>query len=648
MSAATQKIFKSVKNQFTTEEVLWQSEIAGNILLARSMIILGIILALCWFANGQFNVFALNQQVFNDAFFRCTPLLVIPAVIALLLKGSKRWLKYFLMVEYIIVLAVMSSILTYTVELAIVFPVVISTRYYNRKFTVQTIIITLALFYIFVNMSPSIGMLNLNHVNNAIAGVDVINLGGRRFADVIGEIVDLEVYKHSYIRFHYVPNIILYSLVAIICAEVADRGKKMVLEQKEITNKSARIEGELSLATDIQANLLPTIFPPFPERKDIDIFASMTPAKEVGGDFYDYFLIDEDHLALVIGDVSGKGVPAALFMVTAKTLIKDHASLGIPVGQVFTQVNELLCEGNDAGLFVTAFMAVINLKTGRVYTVNAGHNPPMVKRGSVVQDGIAGGNGQFEYLHTQPGFVLAGLEGYRYKATSFNMYPGDVIYLYTDGVTEATDINNELYGEDRLQVCLNSRDFMNTEDMIEEVKTSVNGFVDTAPQFDDITMLSFRYLGPDGLGTMSPDSITVSTTTEHVEYVTEFVEGIMSKYAVPQTDVVKINIAIDEIYSNIAKFAYLDPATGESRVGSATINVHAIEEDGVVKGLSLDFMDSGIPYNPLLSEDPLTNQSVEERGIGGLGIFIVKKQMDDVSYRYENGHNILTITKMFS
>lgn len=647
MSISKEKIQDSVKKQFITDNVLWESEVAGNVLLAKSMIILAIILGACWFANLQFNAFALKQQIFDDAFFRCAPLLVIPAGICMWFKGEKKWLKYFLMVLYIFVLAIMSSIMTYTIELVIVFPVVISVRYYNRNFTIQTVIVTLALFYLFVNMTHEIGMLNLNYVNNAMANIDTVHLNGERFADVIGSLVDLEIYKHSYIRFHYVPTIILYVLVSIICIEVADRGKDMVIKQKDITSKSARIESELTLATDIQANLLPTIFPPFPERKDVDLYASMNPAKEVGGDFYDYFLVDDDHLAIVIGDVSGKGVPAALFMVTAKTLIKDHTSMGIPAGEVFTKVNEMLCEGNDAGLFVTAFMAVINLKTGRVYTVNAGHNPPLVRRAEKVDDGVPGSNCTFEYLQTKPGLVLAGMEGLRYKTSKFNMYPGDTIYIYTDGVTEATDSKNQLYGEDRLQACMNSRDFNEMEEICVAVKESVDEFVGEAEQFDDITMLAFRYLGPDGLAEKAPCTITVPTTTEHVEYVTEFVEGIMSKYSVPMKAATQINIAIDEIYSNITKFAYYNPETGEERVGNATITALPIRDGGKVTGITIEFRDSGNPYNPLTHEDPLTNLPIEEREIGGLGLLIVKKQMNDVKYEYNDGFNILTITKMF-
>lgn len=271
----------------------------------------------------------------------------------------------------------------------------------------------------------------------------------------------------------------------------------------------------------------------------------------------------------------------------------------------------------------------------------------LLKRAERVNDGFPGSNCNFEYLHTKPDFVLAGVEDMKYKTTAFNMYPGDIIYLYTDGVTEATNANCELYGENRLAEILNARNFDEMEDICTEVKISINEFVDDAPQFDDITMLAFKYLGPDGQAEKAPSSITVSTTTEHVEYVTEFVEGIMSKYSVPDKAAVQINIAIDEIYSNIAKFAYVNQETGQEQVGDATITVNPIKEGDEVKGLVLEFKDSGNPYNPLTNEDPLTNLPLEERDIGGLGLLIVKKQMDDVQYEYKDGFNLLTITKLF-
>ena len=260
----------------------------------------------------------------------------------------------------------------------------------------------------------------------------------------------------------------------------------------KITAEKERIGAELNVATQIQADMLPRIFPAFPERQEFDIYATMNPAKEVGGDFYDFFLVDDDHLAVVIADVSGKGVPAALFMVIAKTLIKNHAQNKETPGEVFTNTNEQLCEGNDAGLFVTAWMGVLQISTGHFVYVNAGHNPPLLRR--------AGGS--FEWLKSRPGFVLAGMEGVRYRENEMELAPGDVLYLYTDGVTEATDAHQQLFGEERLQAALNEQPMLPVGQMLSKIKGCIDTFVGEAEQFDDITMLGLEYLkrgdGTDG------------------------------------------------------------------------------------------------------------------------------------------------------
>ena len=251
----------------------------------------------------------------------------------------------------------------------------------------------------------------------------------------------------------------------------------------QITAEKERIGAELNVATQIQADMLPRIFPAFPERKGVGIFAPMNPAKEVGGDFYDFFLVDDDHLAVVIADVSGKGVPAALFMVIAKTLIKNHAQNKDTPGSVFTQTNEQLCEGNDAGLFVTAWMGVLEISTGKLIYVNAGHNPPLLRRADE----------KFEWLKSRPGFVLAGMEGVRYRENEMEMQPGDMLFLYTDGVTEATNANQELFGEERLLETLNEQPKLPVSALLPKVKKSIDSFVGEAEQFDDITMLSLNY-----------------------------------------------------------------------------------------------------------------------------------------------------------
>lgn len=252
-----------------------------------------------------------------------------------------------------------------------------------------------------------------------------------------------------------------------------------VANLQSVTREKERINAELTLASDIQAHMLPCIFPAFPGHDEFDIYATMTPAKEVGGDFYDYYMINDRKLAIVVADVSGKGVPAALFMVIAKVLLKNHVQLGLEPAEVFEKVNNLLCEGNDADLFVTAWMGLVDLEDGTLTYVNAGHNPPLLKKA----------DGSFEYLRCKPALVLAGMEMTKYTQHEIPVAPGDRLFLYTDGVTEATDADNQLYGEERLQNYLNEHGHYDVVEMLHGLKEDIDGFVGEAPQFDDITML---------------------------------------------------------------------------------------------------------------------------------------------------------------
>lgn len=243
---------------------------------------------------------------------------------------------------------------------------------------------------------------------------------------------------------------------------------------------------ELGVATNIQKSMLPCIFPAFPDRDEIDIYATMDPAKEVGGDFYDFFMVDERHVAIVMADVSGKGIPAALFMVIGKTLIKDHTHPGEDLGTVFSEVNDILCESNSEGLFITAFEGVLDLVTGEFNYVNAGHEIPFIcKKG-----------GAFEPYKIRAGFVLAGMEGMRYRAGSLKLEAGDKLFQYTDGVTEATNAGNELYGMERLEHILAENSEKTPAEILPAVREDIDRFVGNAPQFDDITMLCLEYRRP--------------------------------------------------------------------------------------------------------------------------------------------------------
>ena len=266
------------------------------------------------------------------------------------------------------------------------------------------------------------------------------------------------------------------------------RMKQYIHDITTITAEKERIGAELDLATKIQADMLPNIFPAFPEREDFDIHASMTPAKEVGGDFYDFFLVDDDHLAIVMADVSGKGVPAALFMMMSKILINDVTMMAGPdasPAEVLTKVNDTICQNNKEEMFVTVWLGILTISTGHVVAANAGHEYPILKKA----------DGKFELFKDKHGFVIGGMAGMRYKEYEFTIEKGGVLFLYTDGVAEATDAKEELFGIERTLEALNGKegqDPVSPEKLLLQVKKAVDGFVGDAPQFDDLTMLAVK------------------------------------------------------------------------------------------------------------------------------------------------------------
>ena len=268
-------------------------------------------------------------------------------------------------------------------------------------------------------------------------------------------------------------------------ANLSSRTVEYIKQITTITAEKERIGAELNVAANIQADMLPRIFPPYPNNKEFDLFASMTPAKEVGGDFYDFFMIDDSHIALVMADVSGKGVPAALFMVIAKTLIKDRALQGGSPAEILEDVNAQLCEGNEASLFVTVWLAIIDLKTGEGMAANAGHEHPALRH-----------NGEefhlVEYRHSP---AVAVMEGMKFRQHPFKLEPGDTLFVYTDGVPEATDKNNRLFGTDRMLEALNKDKTANPKALLKNVNDGISTFIGDAEQFDDTTMLCFHYKG---------------------------------------------------------------------------------------------------------------------------------------------------------
>lgn len=462
---------------------------------------------------------------------------------------------------------------------------------YSRKITMYLmifieIIVFTSLFVFIFFLIKKVVLNNIDKINNSLAKITDGNLN---------EIVNVRSNEE-------------FAVLSDDINSTVDTLKRYIKEADE------RIDKELELARQIQHSALPSVFPPYPNRTDFDIYAQMHAAKEVGGDFYDFYLLGKDKLAFLIADVSGKGIPAAMFMMTSKTLIKSLVESGIEPSEAFTQANNKLCENNDAGMFVTAWLGILDLNTGLLKYVNAGHNPPLIKRNG----------GYFEYICSKPNFFLAGMENIKYQTNEIQLSSGDEIFLYTDGVTEATDISKELFGEDRLIESLNENDNLSVEQLCNKVKSNADKFVGNALQFDDITMLAvkFNYL-------LSADSVEVLPNNDSMNLVYDFIESKINKLSLDKAIANKIMIVTDEIYSNIVNYS-----------GATRAKISFSKTD---KGIILTFTDNGKEYNPLTAQSPDTSLTAENRTEGGLGIYIVKKTASRIDYSNKDGLNILKI-----
>ncbi|MBR2527452.1 MAG: SpoIIE family protein phosphatase [Blautia sp.] len=406
---------------------------------------------------------------------------------------------------------------------------------------------------------------------------------------------------------------------------MAKMERDLIVYEKNLTSVTAeneRIGAELDLAHRIQSEMLPNIFPPFPDRTDLNIFASMDPAKEVGGDFYDFFLLNQDHLGLVMADVSGKGVPAALFMMISRILVRNYVMAGASPRDVLEKVNQQIYDNNPEEMFITIWLGILDLKTGHLIASNAGHEYPILQQAE----------GKFKMFKDKHGFVVGGMEGMKYTNYELLLRKGAKLFVYTDGVPEATNSDGELFGMDRLLRALNQTAEARPEQVLENARLAVNRFVNGAPQFDDITMMCLEYFGPKN----PVKEITVTGIIDNIPVVTDFVNAELEGKNVPLKIQIKIDIVIDEIFGNIARYAY----GGGS--GEATVRFEAVEN-----AIILTFIDRGITYNPLEAPEPDRTLSAEERPIGGLGIFMVRKIMDEVAYEHVAGCNYLRVKKYF-
>lgn len=459
---------KTNANTDTQWQALLENETEANRYAAKCLAVCAGVGALAWLFN-IIGIFIIPPMIMNIGMPFTILFFLIPTLLCKVTNGTPSWLKYAIVVCGIISIFILSSAMPKHGVLAWAVPIVLSCHYYSKNLTQLTLVASWVLFSASIYLGMYIGEGDLNLMINE--------------PDIAKRIITGKMLFEATL-FFVVPRALILLGISSICTTIAARTRRLLERQIKDSEERQRISTELDVATRIQADMLPCIFPAFPERPEFDIYATMNPAKEVGGDFYDFFMVDETHLAIVIADVSGKGVPAALFMVIGKTLINDHTKPGVDLGEVFSEVNELLCRSNNEGLFITAFEGVLDLVTGEFTFVNAGHEMPFIaKAGSV-----------YEAHKLRPGFVLAGMEDMIYQSGSIQLSPGDKIFQYTDGVTEATNAAHELYGMERLTEVLVKNTDKKPAELLPTVKADIDAFVGEAPQFDDITMLCVSYL----------------------------------------------------------------------------------------------------------------------------------------------------------
>lgn len=415
--------------------------------------------------------------------------------------------------------------------------------------------------------------------------------------------------------------------VAERTTELSEKTMELEDAYSIIKKQKDRMEGELNVGREIQMNMLPLTFPAFPDRTEFDVYAKLEPAREVGGDFYDFYFLDEDHFLFTVGDVSGKGVPSALFMAITKTLIKSHAMHTRSTSRILNEVNAEISRDNSSNMFVTQFLCILHLPTGTLKYTNAGHNPPYLKKA----------RDQFLLrLDKRHGPVIGAVQGIQYKEDEIRLRSGDSVLLYTDGVTEAMNLASELFGEGRLKTTLMSERFDSIENMVRAVVNRTEDFSLEAEQADDITVLGLGFLGDIDRQPRMARSMRMVNRIEDITRIIDQFDRFARDHSFAESMIRKLKLILDDMLNNIVNYAFNDESTHEIDVN---FKIHDTD-------ISIQFIDDGHPFDPFTdSQTPDLDGSAEERDVGGLGIHLIKSTVDRYEYRRRSKKNIVTLFK---
>ena len=547
-------------------------------------------------------------------------------------EGQKPGFKYFLLINLLLVFAMLNVLMPKHAILGWAVAILVANHYYNPKVGKIVFIVTLALMILCIYLGMFFGEYDPNLLMGELdAKTGLIH----HFEDYTKTFEDTPAGRYEYLKYlistgtnryitaavyYFFPRAIVIIVLFFISNQLNKRTNKLLFNEIKVNSEQEKTKTELEVAKEIQLATLPS---DFVTTELVEIVGELKAAKEVGGDFYDYVKIDEQHTAIIIGDVSGKGIPAAMFMMKTITCFKNFATANKSPAQILKEINRSIYEGNHSQMFVTCFLAILDKSSGKLQFANAGHNPPII-----------GSNHNYRYLKCNPGFILGGLEDAFVIDEEIILKPGESITLYTDGVTEARNIDGDFFGEERLIQTFNKKDYTCLVELHHSIKDEVMSFVGEAPQSDDITFITLKYHGDK----YSYSEKMFDAKMENIKDMLSFIKDFCTEHKFHDEFSSNLLVVGDELFSNIVKYGYQNK-------GGVLFIRQLFNEDQ--KEYVLTVVDKAPEFNQLEVNNSIVDEDANKQKIGGLGILIVKKIMSEYAYDRINGKNILVLRKKF-
>ena len=611
-----------------------KNEVRANYHMTYALFFTGFLLFLVWFGY-YFKLFDVGHATWLLTVI-VIPIVVVQLCIPLAFIKSKFLAspkyKYFAIALLVIAISVLNVIMPKHAVLGWALCITLTAHYYNRGFSRIMFFVVLFMMLVSLGLGTFYGEFDANLLSGELdkktQTLYSVRLSPMTFPDtpagryqMLKELIN--VGENRFVKIftqYFLGRALFIILIYVITSFLNKRTNALLTNQIVSSNENMKNKTELEVAKEIQINTLP-----FETEisKDIEIVGELKPAKEVGGDLYDYLDIDENHVAILIGDVSGKGVPAAMFMMKTITSFRDFATKDKTPAQILKEVNASIFKGNKSSLFVTCFLAIIDKRTGVVKFANAGHNPPVV-----------GSNGNYRILPCKPGFLLGCFEKSFIEDEEFTLAPGESITLYTDGITEARNNEGNFFGEERLLRAMNKRAYSCIIELHHAIKDEIGSFVVDAPQSDDITFITLKYRG----ASYTYEEKLFDGKMENIPSMLSFIEEFADSHHLDEDFKNKLTIVGDELFSNIIKYGYKD--------NGGDIFVRLLYETDNHKFV-LTVIDRAEEFNQLAVEDRELSGDAKKHEIGGLGLLIVKKIMNEYVYDRVNGKNILILKKNF-